>query len=49
MQSHRHDITNAGPFLDNNNPGPGAYDIGTTIGNAVAKSLTSRQQHPQRM
>ena len=24
-------------------PGPGAYDIGTTIGNAVAKSITSRQ------
>jgi len=27
----------------NDNPGPGAYDIGTTIGSAVAKSITSRQ------
>jgi len=26
-----------------NNPGPAAYDLGTTIGKAVAKSITSRQ------
>ena len=27
----------------NDNPGPGAYHLGTTIGKAVAKSISSRQ------
>lgn len=29
--------------LASDNPGPAAYDLGTTIGKAVAKSISSRQ------